>query len=994
MKKILTLVVIALFLFTNKNVNSQTIHPFELGFNVGASWLKSDVKMKKLGLGGGFTFGQMYGENATNLIDWGWRFRYLGASTYGQDTKSSTGIMNNNALNGILGGDSLNYYSNGGIVYHNYKTKISECSIELLFGANRLRERTHVYPYIFGGLGLIKAATTMDQLDAKGVRYNYKLIDSTDASVNDFLDGDYESKADGNQNPTWKFMPSVGVGLGFEVVKGFSIGVEHKMTWGLNDVLDGQQWSNTNAATGNNDMYHYSSVWLKFSFGRGHKITPTTTTTTDATNYTTTVNNKPTIVFTNPGSGSASVSQQAFTVKAKITNVNSISDIIFSGNGNAITNFTYNSSTDVFTCPVTLTNGANNYVVTATNTAGSENGTATVVYTPAPIVVPSPVITIVSPNVNPYTTNQPAGGVIGMVQGINSQSDMHVTINGANTTNFVYNPASKGFSINYNLVLGANTFVVSANNAGGSDSKSIVINLQSDASSFSSPAPVITITNPTVNPYNSNMNATSVIASVLNVNSGNQIAVTLNGSNAPFNFNAATHQITLSVSLILGANTVMISATNTNGGDSKTETIIYTPIVSPKPVITITNPGTNPYNINVNSAVVNATILNITAIGQISVLLNGGPIPTAALNFNPSTHQLTFNLNLIVGANTILVSATNVSGSDSKTETIIYTSPVVLPKPVITITSPGTNPFTTNTSPTSLVASVLNVIAASQISIMLNGTNAPFNFNPASHQLTMNSNLIVGTNLIMITATNPQGSDSKTQTIIYTVPPPVLPPVVTFISPSVNPFVYNQLTYTIKTTILNITTASQIKFYQNNVLNTGFSFVPATKQLIFNATLNLGANLFKVVATNIAGKDSATMVIKVAATAPTNTPDTIATLGNPNHGEGGENLPTHAIQHELTTSPDAPAITLLNPIMNTVTTTNMLFNVSMTVDVPVSSAIVVKIDGVVTTLFSFDTATKQLLVPVTLHRGENNVTVEATNSSGTRTQIVTIQKKS
>ena len=46
--------------------------------------------MKKLGGAGGLTLGQMYAQNYKNAFDWGWRFRYLNALTYGQDSKKST----------------------------------------------------------------------------------------------------------------------------------------------------------------------------------------------------------------------------------------------------------------------------------------------------------------------------------------------------------------------------------------------------------------------------------------------------------------------------------------------------------------------------------------------------------------------------------------------------------------------------------------------------------------------------------------------------------------------------------------------------------------------------------------------------------------------------------------------------------------------------------------------------------------------------------------
>src|SRR4051812_20071216 len=101
MKKIITSILFIASILSPGILSSQTTHPFELGFNGGASWQKSDIKMKKLGGGGGFTFGQMYLENENHFFDLGWRFRYLNAVTYGQDNQKSTGIKNNVVLNGI-----------------------------------------------------------------------------------------------------------------------------------------------------------------------------------------------------------------------------------------------------------------------------------------------------------------------------------------------------------------------------------------------------------------------------------------------------------------------------------------------------------------------------------------------------------------------------------------------------------------------------------------------------------------------------------------------------------------------------------------------------------------------------------------------------------------------------------------------------------------------------------------------------------------------------
>ena len=73
------------------------------------------------------------------------------------------------------------------------------------------------------------------------------------------------------------------------------------------------------------------------------------------------------------------------------------------------------------------------------------------------------------------------------------------------------------------------------------------------------------------------------------------------------------------------------------------------------------------------------------------------------------------NAGLIAGANIVTISATNISGNDSKSETIIYSQPVATPAPIVSITVPNTNPFNTSINIVAITATVLNVTSASQM---------------------------------------------------------------------------------------------------------------------------------------------------------------------------------------------------------------------------------------------------------------------------------------
>lgn len=1318
MKRIVTLLFI--FIASLSSLFSQTNHPFELGFNGGASWEQSDVKMKKLGGGWGLTFGQMYLENKTNPIDWGWRLRYLSANAYGQGTSRSTGLAYNSALNGNGGIDTAaDYYHNGGFVFQNYKTHLDEVSLEVLIGLNKMRERTRVYPYIFGGLGFTKAVAKTDQLNAGNQRYNYLSIDSTGSAsagditsrLNSMYDGTYETTADGSNNASYKFMPSIGLGLGFQITKGFSMGIEHKMTWALNDVIDGQQWANDNTTTGNNDKYHYSSIWLKFSFGRKERTTSTTSTNTDVNSYTntnttttttntnttntnttnnntvTTVGEKPKITYTVPATSGNTSTTNSITVTATVTNINSYSDLHFTANGTPLSSFVFNGGTHVFTCPVTLVPGANTFVLTATNNGGSVSETTSINYS-QPVVVPAPIVTINNPAANPTTVHSVATTVSGTALNISEKGQMQVTQNGALINTFIFNPSSKAFDISASLVEGANTFVVKATNAGGSDTKSTTIvyqntnvystpgpvvtitlpatssssigtnsapvtaqilnvnslsqivvtvngtilssgalafnasshvlnfnaalipgvnvvsvsanngsgsdsktisinydqpvvntnpapvvtfvtpssptsnsstpttavvatvmnvtaigqievtvnggriptaalnfNAASHVLNFSAnlinggnavvvsatniggsdsktitimysapavPAPVVTITVPNVNPYTSSVGTTAVAATVTNVTSSSQISVNLNGTNVPFSFNAASHLVSLSPSLINGANTLTVTATNSSGSDSKSTSIIYSaPVVVQAPLVTITNPAVSPANVTTPAYTFQATVLNVTAASQIVVTLNG---TNQAVSFNAATHQLTFPATLIAGANNLVVTATNAGGTDSKTATVIYTAPVVVPAPIVTITAPAASPANVAAAAYLVKATVLNVTAAGQVSVQLNGANHPFTFNLLAHSISLTANLVEGANTVVITATNAGGSDSKTTTLIYTAPvvpapvvnitspattpytsatavynvsatvlnvsgmsdisvsvngtasaftyntgshvvtfpvtlvagsntvvvsahtaagsdsktkvvvytppAPVLPPVVTITSPNVNPLIQDQMSYTVKATVLNVSGASQIKLYQNNNPTSAFSYVVATKQLSLNATLIAGANWFKIVATNTAGKDSASVTIKVVQSNGTQTTDSVSNKpGKPLRGGGsggalGGVIGTHVGGGTTTTTtPAGPAITFVTPAGGAaVTTTDPQYVVVATVDVMNQMNISVKVNGATITSFGFERASKTLTIPVVLNMGVNTVVIEADAGSGAHQETITITR--
>nr|MDQ3048782.1 hypothetical protein [Bacteroidota bacterium] len=497
-------------------------------------------------------------------------------------------------------------------------------------------------------------------------------------------------------------------------------------------------------------------------------------------------------------------------------------------------------------------------------------------------------VTITLPAANPFTTSSSSLTVNATVLNVTSSSQISVSVNGSATTAFSFNAASKKVSLSPSLIPGNNSISISASNAGGSDSKTQTVILTSVSSA---PKPVVTISIPASNPFTSAMASANISATILNITSSSQISVTLNGATtSAFSFNAASHQLTMSPALIPGANILNISATNSSGSDAKSQTIIYQPVAAlPKPVVTILSPSSSPYTSSVTPAAIIAKVLNVSSLGQIAVSVNGGPVPTPSLTFNSTSGNLNFNANLVAGANTITISATNVAGSDSKTQTIIYQPVAALPAPVVTFIKPSGMGVTSLSGTYAVEAKVLNVTSPGQITVKVNGSIiSGFTFVAATNKVAFNAILTIGSNAIQVSATNASGTDSKTTNIVHKLKPvsvlqpdtlntPIGPtggggtagggtgtttgPQITILTPATSPFTTSDASLTVMAKIEGIASPSDVVVKVNGVIQTAASYTVKTKMLNVPVNLNLGANTVVITASSSGVVKTGTVII-------------------------------------------------------------------------------------------------------------------------------------
>ncbi len=446
------------------------------GVNSGAAWQTSDVCALP-GWGAGFTLGRNIYHRPGGLVDFDVRLRGLYTRTFGADHFRSYGIDYNSALNG--GYDSQNVFrgvaspdltlaGNGaGYTFHNHRTEVGELSVEGVLTANRLRERTGVILQGFGGIGINGYSTRTDQLNANGTAYNWAEIDTTGGrfSTLNSLDRDrnYETLADKYENDVnVSVMPSLGLALGYQVTPSFSVGLEHRTTWALNDYLDGQRFNQySNTLTDNNDCYNYTSLHLRWRIGKKNydKYQPPVTQSPVRPGVThpgtSPSGQAPVIRFTNPSKNPATIyNTNTVNVLASIKHVERSRDIQASFNGRSFDNFSFDSRTDKFGTVLTLEPGNNELVLTATNKYGQDTETKVLIFKStnnsgtSPDMGKKPEVTIAEPQSDPYNSEADEVTVKAAVSNVSGKQDVQVRINNSLTNNF-----SMGYLNNTVIVL-------------------------------------------------------------------------------------------------------------------------------------------------------------------------------------------------------------------------------------------------------------------------------------------------------------------------------------------------------------------------------------------------------------------------------------------------------------------------------------------------------------------------------------------------------------
>jgi large repetitive protein len=492
---------------------------------------------------------------------------------------------------------------------------------------------------------------------------------------------------------------------------------------------------------------------------------------------------------------------------------------------------------------------ANNYSSGVTNNYGNTNRTNNRM---VPASLPRPSVIITNPSTNSYHTVSYTHTIKATVKNVNGQDNISFYKNGFPDYNFTYNVTTKIFTANVRLRDGENSFRIKATNQTAA-AEDLVMITRDTPREVVTPAPLVSFTSPSRNQITSSSDRMNVTASVKNVSSKQDIQLTLNGRNIPFEFYPVSGLVQTGVMLDEGDNNLLINGLNESGSAQDQLTIYFnTPEEAALPTVRYIHPA-NPMNVENQRFPLRAKTQNVLRQNNISVIVNGVRID----NFSLSPDGEVFaSLLLSEGVNNVEITARNEAGFTSERTSIGYHEPVVFRSfpPVINMISPANNPVRTYEQNADLRASVLNVDSKENITLQINGfSTRDFNYNNSTKMLTAGVALREGRNLVTINAQNESGSDVKGQEYIKEIRP-CPQPEIRLIAPAREQNSTNQQVYAFRAEVRNITSKIQLNLRVNGN-PVPFSF--NNNQVSSSVPLISGSNTLTLNAKNECGEDKA-----------------------------------------------------------------------------------------------------------------------------------------
>lgn len=512
--------------------------------------------------------------------------------------------------------------------------------------------------------------------------------------------------------------------------------------------------------------------------------------------------------------------------------------------------------------------------------------------------VAAPRIEIINPGSNPYVTSYPNESLRARIHNVHAYSDVECYLNGSNQP-FTFNNGR--LLADLRLRPGRNEARIVASNPAGRDEKTVIIVLEDRYAPTPPPSspvtppppppsvptagrPEVRIVEPSRSPYTTERDNINLIAQLRYVSERRELRLLVNGADERFTL---AEGLEANVRLREGRNSIRVEASTPGGRASDEIEVIYqrytpppttptTPPAGQRPVVRITQPRSNSESTTQPVYNLKATVEQVDNREDVTVYVNGNVLRNVA--FDPRTRQLSADLNLLNGSNSITIRARNRNGEGEASATVIKN--VVVQKPDVTITDPRDGAgFTQITA--QLRATTQYVSSRNDITLELNRRTIPFNFDQNNGAISADLLLQEGENTVAITVRNSAGSDNASVKLLYAAPKA---PKVTITAPANNSETRvekGELT----AALVNVNNNSEVTVFLNGA-SVPFSFDPKRKLISAKVTFVEGNNNLRVVARTTGGSDEATVAVRFVKAKPP-----VVTITNPQGQRGATNKP-------------------------------------------------------------------------------------------------------
>jgi outer membrane protein OmpA-like peptidoglycan-associated protein len=193
----------------------------------------------------------------------------------GLDLTTSNNWLNHPVWNGSVD-PAINYNgANSNSIFANYKTNYLEGSLQTVFTFTQLPFFNNKSPFdgfILAGIGAMRYTTQVDAIDANGLIYDFATITAmfasndaeTIANLKTMVDGNYETQ--NNQAAQMTPLYQFGAGFKWNLRKNIALSLAHRVSLVGTDDLDSYKWDQNNTANGVNDIHHFSTIGVSYTF--------------------------------------------------------------------------------------------------------------------------------------------------------------------------------------------------------------------------------------------------------------------------------------------------------------------------------------------------------------------------------------------------------------------------------------------------------------------------------------------------------------------------------------------------------------------------------------------------------------------------------------------------------------------------------------------------------------------------------------------------------